>query len=35
MVGFGFLMLGLGLWSLWARWKGPPTGHHGCIARRC
>ena len=22
MVGIGFLMLGLGLWSLWARWKG-------------
>ncbi len=22
MVGLGFLMLGLGLWSLWARWKG-------------
>jgi cytochrome d ubiquinol oxidase subunit I len=21
MVGIGFLMLGLGLWSLWARWK--------------
>ena len=22
MVGIGFLMLGLGLWSLWARWRG-------------
>jgi cytochrome d ubiquinol oxidase subunit I len=22
MVGIGFLMLGLGLWSLWLRWKG-------------
>lgn len=22
MVGLGFAMLGLGLWSLWARWKG-------------
>ena len=22
MVGIGFLMLGLGMWSLWARWKG-------------
>jgi len=22
MVGLGFLMLGIGLWSLWARWKG-------------
>jgi cytochrome bd ubiquinol oxidase subunit I len=22
MVGLGMLMLGLGLWSLWARWKG-------------
>ena len=21
MVGIGFLMLGLGIWSLWARWK--------------
>ena len=22
MVGIGFLMLGVGLWSLWARWRG-------------
>ena len=22
MVGLGFLMLGLGVWSLWARWRG-------------
>ncbi|GLQ55285.1 cytochrome ubiquinol oxidase subunit I [Devosia nitrariae] len=22
MVGIGFLMLGIGLWSLWARWRG-------------
>jgi cytochrome d ubiquinol oxidase subunit I len=22
MVGIGFLMLGLGAWSLWARWRG-------------
>ncbi len=22
MVGIGFLMLGMGLWSLWARWRG-------------
>ncbi|MDB5621586.1 MAG: cytochrome ubiquinol oxidase subunit, partial [Devosia sp.] len=22
MVGIGFLMLGLGLWSLWSRWRG-------------
>ena len=22
MVGIGFLMLGLGLWSMWARWRG-------------
>lgn len=22
MVGLGFLMLGVGLWSIWARWKG-------------
>ena len=22
MVGLGFAMLGLGLWSLWARWRG-------------
>ncbi|GGE51801.1 cytochrome ubiquinol oxidase subunit I [Agaricicola taiwanensis] len=28
MVGIGFLMLGLGLWSLWARWKGTLYSSH-------
>jgi len=25
MVGIGFAMLGIGLWSLWARWRGGPA----------
>lgn len=35
MVGLGFLMLGLGAWSAWARWKGrlfdAPWLHRACI----
>ena len=35
MVGLGFLMLGLGGWSAWARWKGrlydAPWLHRACI----
>ncbi|MEZ5779183.1 MAG: cytochrome ubiquinol oxidase subunit I [Paracoccaceae bacterium] len=35
MVGLGFAMLGLGLWSLWARWKGrlydAPWLHRGAL----
>ena len=27
MVGIGFLMLGIGLWSLWARWRGTLFTH--------
>jgi cytochrome d ubiquinol oxidase subunit I len=36
MVGLGFLMLGVGLWSLWARWKGTlydtPSLHRVAVA---
>jgi len=36
MVAIGFLMLGLGLWSLWARWKGrlfaSPWLHRAAVA---
>jgi cytochrome d ubiquinol oxidase subunit I len=36
MVGIGFLMLGIGLWSLWARWRGrlfeSPWLHRAALA---
>jgi cytochrome d ubiquinol oxidase subunit I len=36
MVGMGMLMLGLGLWSLYARWRGrlydSPTLHRAAVA---
>jgi cytochrome d ubiquinol oxidase subunit I len=32
MVGIGFLMFGLGLWSLWARWRG--TLHDSRVLHR-
>ena len=36
MVGLGFAMLGIGLWSLWARWKGrlfeSPWLHRAAVA---
>jgi len=28
MVGLGFLMLGIGLWSLWTRWRGTLYSNH-------
>ena len=35
MVAIGFAMLGLGLWSLWLRWRGQLYDDaHGCTVRR-